>query len=79
MSYYEIEFKHPDYEAMDCMHYCANKRFIKAENVTDAVTIFKITFPRFENILKVDNTTCNTLDELKTWYPWFDSKVNELK
>ena len=54
-------------------------RYIKAKSAEDALIFFKTNFPRFKDcpIVKMDDTTCRTLDELVEWYPHFNPNINE--
>jgi len=80
-NFYEIHFEHPNYSPLDPMPLGMDRRYIKAGSAEDALTMFKINFPRFKDqeILGVEDTECSSLDELKEWCPLYNPKINERK
>lgn len=78
-TYFEIEFDHPDYSALDPMPLGMNLRYIPANSDIEAQKRFRSRYPIFKDGIKsIKDTHCSTLEEVIESVPWGENieKIN---
>jgi len=71
VTYFEIEFNHPDYSPLDPMPIGMNRRYVPANSDVEAQKIFRSRYPKYKDGVKsIKDTGCSTLEEVAEWKPW---------
>jgi hypothetical protein len=74
VSYFKIQFDHPDYSPLDPMPMGMNIRYIPANSDIEAQRIFRSRYPKYKDgVRQIEDTGCSTLEEVTEWEPWGDN------